>query len=170
MRALNEEFLPGNTCFGCGPDNPDGLHIKIFRDPVHADRLIGSFTAREELTGFPHIVHGGVQFTALDCMAGWSALMLRAPERHMPLTTSASMSFRRPVTVGTELRLMAEIVGETKNGGWAIASSIADATGVLSSADFEYVAVPVEKFQAITGTTELPHTYQHHFGDLQTND
>lgn len=166
MQPINDDILPGNMCFGCGLDNPDGLQMKIFRDPIHSDRLLGSFVPRETHAGFPHIVHGGVQFAALDCMAGWSTLLLRAPERHMPLTTSASISYRRPVTVGTEARLVAEIVGETKNGGWSIAASIADDSGQLSAAEFEYVAVPVEKFQAIAGTTELPHAWQHRFGDL----
>jgi hypothetical protein len=36
--ALNEELLKGNTCFGCGPDNPDGLRIRVFRDPGSASR------------------------------------------------------------------------------------------------------------------------------------
>jgi hypothetical protein len=36
--ALNEELLKGNTCFGCGPDNPDGLRIRIFRDAASASR------------------------------------------------------------------------------------------------------------------------------------
>jgi hypothetical protein len=41
--ALNEELLRGNTCFGCGPDNPDGLRIRIFREAGSASRLVGSY-------------------------------------------------------------------------------------------------------------------------------
>lgn len=163
MEPINDLYLPGNMCFGCGLANPDGLQVKLFRDPVHQDRIIGSFTPRESLAGFPSIVHGGIQFTALDCVAGWATLVLRAPEGHMPLTTKASMSFRKPVMVGREITLAGEITGETVNGGWTIATSISDETGQLSTAEFEYVAVPVDKFHAITGTTDLPHAWQHRF-------
>ena len=43
QRALNEELLRPNHCFGCGPDNPDGLHIHIHRDGDRTDRLVGTF-------------------------------------------------------------------------------------------------------------------------------
>ena len=61
--ALNEEFLKGNTCFGCGPENPEGLQLRIYRDGERKDRLTGVYRPRETMAGFPHIVHGGLQFT-----------------------------------------------------------------------------------------------------------
>jgi hypothetical protein len=30
--ALQDMFLPGNRCFGCGPANPEGLHLKTYED------------------------------------------------------------------------------------------------------------------------------------------
>jgi len=104
--ALNEELLKGNTCFGCGPDNPDGLRIRIFRDPDNANRLVGTYRPRATQTGFPEIVHGGLQFTALDCMAGWTVLILRQPGKMMPLTKSATTRFLKPACVGGELALI----------------------------------------------------------------
>jgi hypothetical protein len=29
-QSLQEKYAPGNACFGCGPANPDGLHIRSF--------------------------------------------------------------------------------------------------------------------------------------------
>ena len=52
--ALNEELLKGNLCFGCGPDNPEGLRIRIFRDGTRTDRLVGIYRPRETAGGFPH--------------------------------------------------------------------------------------------------------------------
>src|SRR5688500_18177191 len=110
--ALNEELLQGNTCFGCGPANPDGLHIRIFRDCDNPNRLVGRFTPRPTAGGFPHIVHGGLQFTVLDCMAGWVMLVLRSPGRSMPLTVSATTRFQRAARLGEEFSLSAEVVRE----------------------------------------------------------
>src|SRR5262245_53816688 len=110
--ALNEELLKGNTCFGCAPDNPDGLRIRIFRVEGHTDRLAGTYFPRETAGGFPQIVHGGLQFTALDCMAGWTVFLLRSPGKMIPLTKSASTRFLRPARLGAELALSAEIARE----------------------------------------------------------
>jgi hypothetical protein len=30
--ALQDLFLADNECFGCGPANPDGLHLKTYED------------------------------------------------------------------------------------------------------------------------------------------
>ena len=27
--ALQDHYAPGGVCFGCGPSNPQGLHIKL---------------------------------------------------------------------------------------------------------------------------------------------
>lgn len=99
---LNHHVIyPGNACFGCGPNNPEGLRIEIHRDYGRTDRLLGFYRPRETASGFPGIAHGGVQFTALDCMAGWAVFVLRNPEREMPLTTAATIRFRRPRASGS---------------------------------------------------------------------
>jgi hypothetical protein len=64
MQALNEQFLPGNTCFGCGLDNPEGMRIRIYRDGDSDTALTGTFDPRVTMGGFPQVVHGGLQFTA----------------------------------------------------------------------------------------------------------
>lgn len=54
---LNRQFIyPGNHCFGCGPDNPEGLRIEIHRDGDRTDRLVGLYRPRPTAAGFPGIV------------------------------------------------------------------------------------------------------------------
>jgi acyl-coenzyme A thioesterase PaaI-like protein len=161
VKALNEEFLAGNTCFGCGLDNPEGLHIKIFRESD--DALSGTFTPRDTQAGFPHIVHGGVQFTALDCMAGWCCLILRAQgQKAVPLTKSASMRYLRPVRIGASYLLRADIVE-----GLKIKTAILDQERhVLSEAEFDYMLMPQERFKKAVGIDEMPEGYRRHFGEL----
>ena len=157
-RALNEEYLVGNTCFGCGPANPDGLRIRIFRDGDRTDRLVGSYAPRASHAGFPQIVHGGLQFTVLDCMAAWIMLILRSPGQMMPLTTSASMRFTRPALVHGPLRLAARVTreGSSPRDPVLIRAEVANGDGeVLSTGDFEYILLPVEKFQSVVGVAEL---------------
>ena len=167
--ALNEELLRGNTCFGCGPDNPDGLRIRIFRDPDNASRLVGTYRPRATQTGFPQIVHGGLQFTALDCMAAWTVLILRQPGGMMPLTKSATTRFLAPACLGTELALSAEVIREATapREPLLIRCSIRDAASVaLTEIDFEYVLLPQERFLKAVGLDTMPDSYRRHFGEL----
>ena len=166
--ALNEELLKGNNCFGCGPENPDGLRIRIFRDAANASRLVGTYRPRETQIGFPQIVHGGLQFTALDCMAGWAVFVLRQPGRMMPLTKSAATRFLKPATVGAELALSVEVVREAASprDPLLIRGEIRDAAGVvLTEIDFEYVLLPQERFMKAVGLNAMPDSYRRHFGD-----
>jgi acyl-coenzyme A thioesterase PaaI-like protein len=167
--ALNEELLKGNTCFGCGPDNPDGLRIRIFRDPANASRLVGSYRPRATQTGFPQIVHGGLQFTALDCMAAWTVLVLRQPGKMMPITKSTTTRFLKPAVVGTELALSSEVIREAASPRepLLIRGAIRDAAGeVLTEIDFEYLLLTQERFRQATGLAAMPDSYRRHFGEL----
>lgn len=165
--ALNEELLKGNSCFGCGPENPDGLRIRIFRDPGSASRLLGTYRPRATQIGFPQIVHGGLQFTALDCMAAWTVLVLRNPGKLMPLTRSATTRYLAPATLGTELALSAEVIGEAApREPLLIRCAIRDAASVvLTEIDFEYVLLPQERFLKAVGMEAMPDSYRRHFGE-----
>ena len=167
--ALNEELLKGNTCFGCGPENPDGLRIRIFRDPGSASRLVGTYRPRATQAGFPQIVHGGLQFTALDCMAAWAVLILRNPGKLMPITKSATTRFLKPATLGAELALSAEVIGEAASprDPLLIRGAISDPAGVvLTEIDFEYLLLPQERFMQAVGLKAMPDSFRRHFGEL----
>ena len=165
---LNERLLRPGTCFGCGWDNDDGLRIAIRRDGDAADRLVGTYAPRPVHAGFPAIVHGGLQFTALDCMAGWCVFALRAQPGFMPLTKSASMRFHRPVRVGAEVALQAVIVREaaTPRDPIVVETAILVDGARCSEATFEYVTLPEDRFQQAVGVDVMPDAYRKHFGDL----
>jgi len=168
--ALNEELLKGNTCFGCGPNNPDGLRIRIFRDPASMSRLLGTYRPRQTQTGFPQIVHGGLQFTALDCMAGWAVLILRQPGKMMPLTKSATTRYLKPACLGADLALSAEVIreGTSSREPLLIRCDIRDAAGVvLTEIDFEYILLPQERFMKAVGLDAMPDSYRRHFDTIE---
>jgi acyl-coenzyme A thioesterase PaaI-like protein len=137
------------------------LRIKIYRESD--DALTGTFTPRDTQAGFPQIVHGGVQFTALDCMAGWSCLVLRAQgQKAVPLTKSASMRYLRPVRIGASYMLRADIVE-----GLKIKTAILDGEkNVLSEAEFDYILMPQDRFKKAVGINEMPEGYRRHFGEM----
>jgi len=93
---MNMELLslPGNACYGCGQDNSKGLQISVYRNPEIPNRILGEFDPSAHMIGFPGITHGGAIYTALDCMATWSGMVLRRTKA-MWVLRSATMTLPR---------------------------------------------------------------------------
>ena len=57
--------LKKNLCFGCGKDNPEGMHLKFFPDHEHQG-FVCHFRLPKRYAGPPGFCHGGVIATILD--------------------------------------------------------------------------------------------------------
>jgi acyl-coenzyme A thioesterase PaaI-like protein len=57
--------LKKNFCFGCGKDNPRGMHLQFFLDQERR-RFICHFRLSRRYTGPPGHCHGGIIATILD--------------------------------------------------------------------------------------------------------
>ena len=55
-------------CFGCGEDNPEGLHLQFEEQPDGAGHAV--VVLGDHHSGEPGIVHGGIQATMLDEVMG----------------------------------------------------------------------------------------------------
>lgn len=62
-----------DRCFGCGAQNPIGLHLGTFEET--SDGIQAIFTPGSDFNGFHGVVHGGVVATALDEISAWSAVV-----------------------------------------------------------------------------------------------
>jgi acyl-coenzyme A thioesterase PaaI-like protein len=60
-----KHHLPKNYCFGCGPDNPDGLRLKFHFDEEH-HKVTCKFRLPHRYWGPPRHAHGGIVATILD--------------------------------------------------------------------------------------------------------
>lgn len=158
---LNREMLDGNDCFGCGHRNPAGLDIAIRRDAENPERLVGDFTPAAHLTGFPGIVHGGILYTALDCMAAWTPLALRPEAKSVWILRSASVTYRRPAAPEAPIRLYAEIESEDRPGRpIQVRAEARDAEGnPLAEGVFKVVPLSPEKFRKVAGVEKMPENW-----------
>ena len=101
-----------NTCFGCGPANPTGLHLKFF---VHADgSVVCPVTVPERFEGLVGYLHGGVIATLLDEIMSKAvrARGLSGMTRHMEI------EYLRPVPSKTPLRLEADLTHSEGRKHW----------------------------------------------------
>jgi hypothetical protein len=62
--SIQESLYPDLTCFGCGHANPDGFHLRSYRD---GDRTVATFTPRPEHDNGFGFLSGGIITTVLDC-------------------------------------------------------------------------------------------------------
>jgi acyl-coenzyme A thioesterase PaaI-like protein len=159
---VNVSMLPGNTCFGCGHDNPAGLKIEVFREPVNRERLRGRFTPTERSAGFPNIAHGGSVYTALDCMSTWTATLLRKERGAVWILRSANVTYHSPVPLGRPVNLVGRIVSQ--RGAWQPVEVRAEARAgdgeILVDGTFKVVPLNVERFKKLAGIDELPAGYE----------
>ena len=153
----NPEVLPGNACFGCGQENANGLGVVVFRDPANPKRIRGEFNPRHDMIGFPGVTHGGVIYTALDCMASWSGMLLRKT-RAIWILRSATMKYHRPAFQGQPIALSAVI--EKEGGPWdaiEVRTEARDAQeNLLAEGTFKVIPLPPDKFKAMLGIDKLP--------------
>ena len=109
--CLQERYAPRSICFGCGPANPGGLHVRSFRA---GDTLIATWQARPEHQAFPGVLNGGIVGALLDCHANWAAavaLMEAAGADHVPATVTADYEVRmlRPTPTDGSVVLCARV-------------------------------------------------------------
>lgn len=102
---IAERRLGYEHCFGCGPENPMGLHLDDFE--VVDDSVVAEFTPRPEYQGFGGVLHGGVLATALDEILAWSAILLAGSPA---VTAKLELRYRNPAPAIATYRLTGRVV------------------------------------------------------------
>src|SRR3954451_16674433 len=111
-QSLQEKYAPQNVCFGCGPANPDGLHIRSF--PKDGE-IVAEWKPEAKYEAFEGVLNGGIIGTLLDCHCNWTAayhLMKRAGENRPPCTVTAEYAIKllRPTPTNGTVFLSAKVV------------------------------------------------------------
>jgi acyl-coenzyme A thioesterase PaaI-like protein len=111
-QSLQEKYAPNNACFGCGPANPDGLHIRSF--PKNGE-VVAEWQPQPKYEAFPGVLNGGIIGALLDCHCNWTAayhLMKQAGEDRAPCTVTAEYSIKllRPTPTNDIIHLSAKVI------------------------------------------------------------
>ncbi len=103
-------------CFGCGPEHPTGLHLRVIAG--EGLTLRSTFQVTEHHQGAPGLAHGGLLSTAFDESLGALNWLTHTPA----VTARLETDFRRPVPVGSTLHIDAEITGVQGRKIWTAAT------------------------------------------------
>jgi len=113
--SIQETFAPNLACFGCGPANPKGLHVRSFPD---GDEVVAEWQPSPEYEAYNGMLNGGIIGTLLDCHCNWAAawhLMQKTGADKPPCTVTAEYTIKlmRPTPTDQPLKLVARIVEST---------------------------------------------------------
>lgn len=143
--CLQERLAPNSVCFGCGPANAEGLHVRSFR-AADGSGLVATWQPATRHEAFPGVLNGGIVGAILDCHANWTAavaLMDAAGEAAVPATVTADYTVRmlRPTPTDAPLELRARTVEQDARRARVAAEIVA---GGRTTATFEGTFVRVE--------------------------
>ena len=111
-----QDQIPDNHCWGCGADNPDGLHLKSYWDGTTA---VAAFVPSIAFAAGPtHVLNGGIIATLLDCHGVCTAIARAYGDEGRAIgsapeiwhaTTSMTVEYLRPTPLGEEVHLSATV-------------------------------------------------------------
>jgi uncharacterized protein (TIGR00369 family) len=124
-----------NRCFGCGRDNPAGLHLEFLT--AEDGSVVCLPTISDAFEGPPGYVHGGIIATLLDetMSKAVRAKGVRAMTRHMEI------DYLRPVHSCVPIRLEGRLVRSEGRKHWTEARIIGERNHTLAEAKGLFIEV-----------------------------
>lgn len=153
--------FPGYNCFACGPHNEHGLRLKFFHDE-ETDEVFTTVFTEEHFSGWPGVVHGGVQCTLVDEVSFWAMFN---ETRKIALTAKIDMVYMKKVPSCRTLDVRAKI-REIRGRRVEVDSVIRDEDGTeLASAAVTYVFPRKEALREILGFERLSEEFLQYVRD-----
>lgn len=134
-----QDYYPESLqhCYGCGPQNPNGLQIRSFWE---GEESVARFFPREYHLAFPGYVYGGLIASLVDChCVGTAAAAAYRQEGREPgtlpayryVTGSLQVDYLAPTPLGGELIIRARV--EEIQGRKTIISATVMAEGQVTA-------------------------------------
>lgn len=143
--------IPKNFCFGCGPDNTDGMRLRFTLDE-DAREFVCRFKLSRRYVGPPGHAHGGIIATILDEAMGKVNKL-----RHVvALTSEMTVNYLKPVPLGKTLIA----VGRERY----VRGRVHVNEGEIRNQDGEVLARSTGKFIAIDPHKMFPKHMKRHAG------
>ncbi len=111
--AFQDQYPEDYTnCYGCGRNNPAGLHLKSYWD---GEESVCRHTPAPQYTGgIPGFLYGGMIASLMDCHGAGTAAAAKARESGEPVsrfvTASLKVDFLKPTPIGIELEIRGKVV------------------------------------------------------------
>ena len=132
-RSLQETYAPNGRCFGCGPANPRGLHIRSY---VADGMVVADWKPEPYHEAFEGYVNGGIIGVLFDCHSNWAAtygLMKRKGFSTPPGTVTAEycVTHLSPTPITSTLHFVSKVVELSDSK--AVVETTLDAAGKVTA-------------------------------------
>jgi acyl-CoA thioesterase FadM len=139
--------LPNSkNCFACGMENPIGLKLEMYADPVNGG-VVCDYTIPKIYEGYPGIAHGGIVATLLDEVIS-RVYMVEDHNRFM-FTAKLSTRFRRHVPIEQPLHMTGQWIKDRGRTGEARAAIYGPDGELLAEGEALLVALVPEDLNAV---------------------
>lgn len=145
-------WLRSSGCYGCGPDNPQGLQVESL--PGDDGALHATWQPEPHMAGPPGAVNGGLLAAPMDCHGSWVAMRVfreraeaagQDPDGVVSVTGEYTMRLSAPTPVEGPVHLRAVL--DRLDGRRAFVTVTATVDGV-ETATFRgtFFEVPADRF------------------------
>ena len=135
MNSLQETYAPTSRCYGCGPANEQGLHVRSF-ESEDGTELVCDWTPQPHHLAFEGVVNGGIIGSLLDCHSNWTAahhfMKTRGASEIPPTVTSDfHVTLKRPTPMNATLHLRSHVVESSEDR--AVIDATLEANGKVTA-------------------------------------
>ncbi len=136
-------LLPPHTpkCMGCGPDNPHGMKMAVYRC---GDRVFTDITFDERHLGAPGLAHGGAVAAACDDLLGFTLWIAGTPA----VTRSLTVEYLLPVPLHRPHRISAHLTAREGRALHVAGTGTGDDGVTRFTATAVFIAVGTNHFAA----------------------
>ena len=148
---MNEYQLPNHwfgQCFGCAPNNGEGLHLEFW---MMDGACHTHYKVPAHMCGFDGLVHGGIVALMMDEVSQWTLIGTLGK---IGLTRDLKVSYLKPVPVETELVVEGRVADQDENNVKIHLSAMGKDGEVLVTGESNYALGDVSKIAEITGVDE----------------
>lgn len=138
-----QDSLPALTCYGCGPANPDGLHLKS-RWSDDGQFVVATFEPHPRYNaGMPNVMYGGTIASLIDCHALWAVIATAYRDENRPIgsppdivyvTGQMTIKYLSPTPLDRPIHLKAWIT-EMVNARARVACELGPAGQITATGD-----------------------------------
>ena len=120
-------------CFGCSPHNDFGLHLEFWEDE---NEVVSFWNPRPVLQSYPKVVHGGIQSTLMDEIAGWVVYVKCGT---VGLTAEMKVRFKKPLYIDQgDITIRASLADQNKRMATIQARLINPSGIICAEAEIKY--------------------------------
>lgn len=141
MNNLLEKLPNSKNCFACGMENPIGLKLEMYADPVNGG-VVCDYTIPKIYEGYPGVAHGGVVATILDEVI--SRVYMVDDHNRFMYTAKLSTRFRKHVPVKQPLHMTGQWIKDRGRVAEAKAAIFGPDGELLAEAEALLIALPPE--------------------------